>query len=400
MPMRKMRMPVWAAIVAAVLSCVSVPGAEKATTRPSVTQLKTSIGGRPVVELRQPHTAPETQPQILSVQILPGRGMNIFQIQAYVPGKGVVDLLASPSLEDARKALSGGADDLGGNRSFTMGGAILAPFANRIRGKLLPDGKHLETTILGQRVTLLANWKGKNPGAEPHAMHGLILNRAMDKVVPHVSAHVASVDATLAAGNFGGHWLSSADVGVFASLAPDEFHFVVTVKNVGHAAMPVGIGWHPYFRMLSGDRQQARLHVPARERVLVNNYDDVFPTGKLEAVKGTPYDFQPANGAPLGKLFMDDCFVNLDRQPGKPVEVRITDPAVRYGLRIQSPSPQISAFQVYAPPAMQFIVVEPQFNWGDPFSPVWNGRETGMVILQPGQSVLYRVELELFIPPK
>jgi aldose 1-epimerase len=400
MQTRKIRILASAAFLAVALGCLGARAAQKAAAAPSVTELKTSIGGRPVVELRQPHTAPATQPQILSVQILPGRGMNIFQIQAYVSGKGVVDLLASPSLDEAQKALSGGADDLGGNRSFTMGGAILLPFANRIRGKLLPGGKYLETNIMGQRIKLLANWKGKNPGAEPHAMHGLILNRAMDKIAPHVTAHVASVNATLAAGNFEGHWLSRADVGVFAQLAPDGFNFAVTVKNVGKKPMPVGIGWHPYFRILSGDRQQARLHVPARERVLVNNYDDVFPTGKLEPVKGTPYDFQAANGAPLGKLFMDDCFVNLDREPGKPVVVRIIDPASHYGLRIKSLSPQVSAFQVYAPPAMQFIVVEPQFNWGDPFSPVWDGHKTGMVILQPGQSVTYRVEVDLFIPPK
>ena len=61
----------------------------------------------------------------------------------------------------------------------------------------------------------------------------------------------------------------------------------------------MGIGWHPYFAFPSGDRQQVRLHVPAKGRTLVDNYDNVFPTGKTVRLSGTPYDFGIARGAPL-----------------------------------------------------------------------------------------------------
>jgi hypothetical protein len=40
-------------------------------------------------------------PEFLSVTLLPGRGMNVLQITAYIPGKGEVNLLASPSIEGA-----------------------------------------------------------------------------------------------------------------------------------------------------------------------------------------------------------------------------------------------------------------------------------------------------------
>ena len=62
-----------------------------------------------------------------------------------------------------------------GVHSFRFGGAILLPFANRIRGRLLPDGGAIETKVLDKDIRLPADWHGKRPGAEKCAMHGLIL---------------------------------------------------------------------------------------------------------------------------------------------------------------------------------------------------------------------------------
>ncbi len=380
------------------MSCSSQTERVVKEDRLSAEEINVLIGGQKVVSLSQPQSADSSKPQILGAEILPGRGMNMYQLKAYVPSKGVVNLFESPSLETAREQMNGGSDDFDGNMSFKIGGAILVPFANRIRGKLLPDGKTLETNILGKTVKLPANWKGKNPHAEPHAMHGLILATPMSSITTQADAGQASVTGILDAGDFQGHWLSKANVTVTATLKKDSFGFVVTVKNLGDEQMPVGVGWHPYFHFPSGDREQARLYIPAKQRALVNNYDDVFPTGKLVPIAGTPYDFSVPGGAPLKRLFLDDCFVDLQRQDQQPAVTEIIDPAAHYGLRIKSLSPQITAFQAYAPVDKPFVAFEPQFNWADPFSTIWKGKNTRMVILKPGESVSYSVQLELFVP--
>jgi len=46
------------------------------------------------------------------------------------------------------------------------------------------------------------------------------------------------------------------------------------------------------------------------------------------------------------------------------------------------------------------IVVEPQVNLADPYNPIWGKTDTGMVLLKPGQSLSWRVRLELFTPVK
>jgi galactose mutarotase-like enzyme len=53
---------------------------------------------------------------------------------------------------------------------------------------------------------------------------------------------------------------------------------------------------------------------------------------------------------------------------------------------------------VYAPPGKNYIAVEPQFNLVDPYNKIWGNRDTGMVSLQPGKSVSWRVRLEVFTP--
>ena len=137
-----------------LLTCGWIPTGEpgQAAAQHDSTQV-TSIGGAPVVVLQRPKSADKTKPQFLEATILPGRGMAVLQIKAYLPGKGEINLLNSPPLPEAEKLLDKG-DDPFGNEVFKIGGAILLPFANRIRGKVSPDGKTITAEVAGKAVTL------------------------------------------------------------------------------------------------------------------------------------------------------------------------------------------------------------------------------------------------------
>jgi aldose 1-epimerase len=357
-----------------------------------------SIGGEPVVTLTRPSPTDQSKPQFLEAVVLPGIGMNLLQLKAYIPGKGEFQVLATMELPDAKKFLETDNDEFG-NNAFKIGGAILLPYPNRIRGKLSPDGKTIVTTIAGHKVMLPANWHGKNPGAEVHAMHGLILTSKFQDVKTHNGPAESAVSATLHAGNFGGHWLSETDVNIGVTLKNNALDVYVMAKNVGKEQDPMAIGFHPYFEFPSGDRKQARLHLPADMRALANNYDDVFPTGKVVPVNRTPQDFTAPEGAPLKDLFLDDSFTDLTRDPDGSATIEVTDPAAKYGLRIRALSPHIKAVQVYAPPDKNFVAVEPQFNLADPYNrKIWGDRDTGMVLLEPGKSTSWHVRIELFTP--
>ncbi len=70
------------------------------------------IGGQKVILLSRAAVS-TTQPEFTSITVAPGRGMEILQITANFPGKGNVDVLASPDLAGAKKMLDVDDDDFG-----------------------------------------------------------------------------------------------------------------------------------------------------------------------------------------------------------------------------------------------------------------------------------------------
>jgi len=230
-------------------------------------------------------------------------------------------------------------------------------------------------------------------------MHGFLLDARAGEIQGGESGGADRVRAAYRCGDFGGRWPGAAEVEIECALDRVSFRLAVTARNVGTEPLPMGIGWHPYFALPSGRRETARLHLPAPRRVLVGDYDEVLPTGELQEVAGTPYDFTAPEGRPLGSLYLDDCFVDLARGADGEVVVQLVDPAAEHGLRVVGAAPRILAIQVYAPPAERFVVVEPQTNLADPFGPEWAPEvDTGMAILAPGESLAYAARLELFRP--
>jgi len=70
----------------------------------SQAQAISEIGGQKIVTLSRKATS-TTKPEFTSITVLPGRAMLVLQITANFPGKGNVDVLASPDLAGAKKML-------------------------------------------------------------------------------------------------------------------------------------------------------------------------------------------------------------------------------------------------------------------------------------------------------
>jgi galactose mutarotase-like enzyme len=364
-------------------------------TTTSFAQDAVEIGGQKVVTLTRAAKS-TTTPEFTSVTLAPGRGLEVIQITANFPGKGNVDVLASPDLAASKKMLDVDDDEFG-NLGYRLGSAFLVPYPNRIRGKLSADGKTLTTEWNGHAITLPANNIGHLPTAERHAMHGLILKAKTDGVQVKKIAGGEEVVGIIHAGDFGGHWLSKTDLVITVSLTADAVDATIVAKNVGGEDEPIAIAWHPYFNLPSGDRTQARVHIPANTTAEVDGYDNVFPTGKIVPVDGTRFDLRAPEGKALGKEFFDDNWNHLN-WVDKKVTVRVIDPAANYGVDIIGFSPEIKALQMYAPPTQHFVAIEHQYNFGNPFGKEWGKTDTGMVTLKPGQSTKWHVRLHVFVP--
>jgi aldose 1-epimerase len=230
------------------------------------------------------------------------------------------------------------------------------------------------------------------------AIGGLLLSRASDSAETSAMSDGGQVETTFEADDFGVHWPSKTHIVVTVLLSSQSVDLTVVARNVGESAEPIGIGWSPRFAILDGNRDQMMLHIPGQMRAEVHDWQSGQPTGVLLPVAGTPYDFTPRNGVRLGNIDLDDTFVKLHQEflDSGPI-AEFSDPANHYGLRLTALSPTIKAMRVRAPASAGFVSIEPQFNYPDPFGHEWSkDTDTGMVVLQPGQSTQWKVRLELF----
>jgi len=358
-------------------------------------QTPTEIGGQKVVTLTRA-AASTTKPEFTSVTLAPGRGMELLQVTANFPGKGSINVLASPDMDTIQKMLDV-QDTANGDLGYRLGSAFLVPYPNRIRGKLSADGKTLTTEWQGHTITLPANNIGSKPTAERHAMHGLILKSKTDDVTVKDIPGGQEVTGVIHAGDFGGHWLSKTDIHITIRLTAEAVDAFVEAHNVGGEAEPMAIGWHPYLTLPSGDRSQVKVRIPASKLAEVDGYDNVFPTGKLLPVEGTRYDLRAVGGVPLGSNMFDDNWSQIDWE-NHAATVQVIDPAAHYGVELIGLSPDIKTIQMYAPPTKQFVAIEHQDNFADPFGKEWGSMNTGMVTLKPGQSTKWHVRLHVFVP--
>jgi aldose 1-epimerase len=345
-------------------------------------------GGQDAIVLQRARLDGHAIPEFLSATVLPGFGMNVLQITAYLPHKGEVSLLASPTLDEAARLPAG---------SLLMGGAFELPWASRISGTASADGRSFTTAWRGHSFTFPATQKVH--AGEAVAMGGLLLARGANTASTNVMPDGGEAETTFDSGNFAGHWVSHTEITTSVQLSSRAIEIKVVAKNTGDEPEPMGIGWHPRFAILSGDRGQATLHMPSAMRAEVRDRRNGLPSGKLLPVTDTEYDFTARNGRELGELSLDDSFVHLRPalfDNGPIAELR--DPASNYGLRMTAITPAIKAIRVLAPASDNFVSIEPQFNYDDPFGPEWpKDEDTGMVVLQPGQSVQWQVRLEIFL---
>ncbi len=403
---------VWVGVLLCALalpsSLVLLPDAAAAgqTLKPEPKQAlkQPLIGGMPPLRLERKATSHGAKREFTSITLLPGRGLNTFQITANLPGKGETELLRSPSLDEAAQKLNGQGDDAFGNLNHSFGGAFLIPFTSRAGGELSADKSLVNVVWHGKTIHLPNDYLGH------YSVHGLLnMMKAEDLHVTH-TRDGQTLTAVIHAGDFNGYWLSKTDVHFRIALTGDAVDIEVTATNVGDEPEPMGMGWHPFLRIVSGDRAQARVHLPADLYGVVDTIDG-RPTGELKPVEGTPKDYRSPQGATMPDASTSINFSRLTRTDGggesggsgdrgKSIDAWLADPKANYAIRVRGLSPEIRTLHLWSAKGDTFCAIEEQYNYMDAFGAEWKGMDTGLVTLKPHASTSWHVRLELFDPPK
>ena len=141
------------------------------------------------------------------------------------------------------------------------------------------------------------------------------------------------------------------------------------VENLSHDAMPLSLGYHPYFQLSDAPRDDWKVHLAARESVLLSEL--LVPTGERK-----PIGFE--NPYPLAGHALDDVFAGLTGAEWA-VEGKYQKISVKFG-------PKFPIAVVYAPQGRSFICFEPMAAETNAFNLTHAGKDAGLQTIPAGSS--------------
>ncbi|MEK6720194.1 MAG: hypothetical protein AABZ33_05920 [Chloroflexota bacterium] len=229
--------------------------------------------------------------------------------------------------------------------AISWGSFAMIPWVGRIR--------HGQLTWAGTTFALPRN-------LGEHAIHGAAFDQTW--AVTAVDERSVELRLSLAAT---ARWPFAAELVQVIALTPDAIAFRAEVR--AERAMPVAIGWHPWFRR-HGD-EPIEVTVPAE--FVLETTDDIIPTGVLLPVDG-PTDLRRAVDVMDRRL--DHAFVAVTG----PCRVAWPD------LELSIDAEPVGSVVVHTTPTA--VCVEPQTAWPDAVRLAAAGAATGLVALEAGDT--------------
>ncbi|MGH2461868.1 MAG: aldose 1-epimerase [Chloroflexota bacterium] len=298
-------------------------------------------------------------------RVVPGLGCDLVSFGAEIDGRAVETFLQP-------------ADEPAVQPPGHFGAPVLYPFPNR-----LSDG---HARFGGRDIQV-----DRTPG-QRHAIHGLV----RDRVWSVVAAETATDAATLVCA-------VESDAATERQF-PFKFRLALTFQlsgralrmgvegtNLGDAPMPMGFGWHPYFRLPlvpGGDRRAAVVRIPAQKIWQLD--ETLVPTGAVVAAS-PERDFRAPRT--LGSVHLDDVYTALDRSDDHSA-CELGDRSSNLRLRVAA-GPTFREWVVYAPATRPTICFEPYTCPTDAFNLASRGIDAGVIVLEPGQRWNDWVRLDL-----
>lgn len=225
---------------------------------------------------------------------------------------------------------------------------FMAPWANRLDGDAFwANGKRylLDPTLRNYR---------KDGNGLP--LHGLLPAstpwRITDMGADKGSAHVTSRFEFWRFPDLMAQWPFAHEYEMTYTLADGMLEVKTTVTNLSTEAMPLVIGYHPYFQIPDIPRDQWVLHLPARKAVLADNRR--LPSGEFKAL-------DLPNPLPLKDRTLDDGFTDLERDANGRARFSIEAGGKQIEILFGPKYPVAIIWEPAAPPGQtyNFICVEP-----------------------------------------
>ncbi|WP_298533762.1 aldose 1-epimerase [uncultured Algibacter sp.] len=216
----------------------------------------------------------------------------------------------------------------------TYASSILFPFANRIK-----DGSY---SFNGQNYQFEVNQKEEN-----NALHGLVYNKEFNVLEQIIKEDSATIVLEYREQNESNGFPYTYDIQVKYIFTKDSLSLNLFVKNTSTKAFPFTLGWHPYF--ISDN-----LH----ESVIKLDSNKIIRLGDRNITTGIE-NITPIESINIEDKKLDDCWILNSNK------VIFNTP--QYDLAFES-SDTNNFLQVYTPPRLNTIAIEPTTGVSDSFN--------------------------------
>lgn len=301
-------------------------GKSAASPKSAFTAQQIFIDGVPVVRLSDSVRG-------IEVSILPSIGNIAYEMKAH--GKNVL-VFPDVKLSDFQK------------KPMQTGIPFLAPWANRLdEDGFWANGKKYEFD------KALGNYHKDGRGLPIHGLLGVsalwhVTSIGADKQ----SAYVTSKLEFWKYPDLMAQWPFAHEYEMTYRLAEGALEVKTTVSNLSAEAMPLAIGYHPYYRIPDIPRDQWILRLPARKAVVAD--DRRLPSGEFKAM-------DLPNPLPLKDRTLDDGFADLERDVNGRARFSIEAGEKQIELLFGPRYPVAIVWEPASPPGQtfDFICIEP-----------------------------------------
>lgn len=246
---------------------------------------------------------------------------------------------------------------------------FLAPWGNRMPGGFYANGTHYPFKADSGSLRLDQN------GIPIHGMlisspYWRIANMGADAASAYVTSRLEFWKYPELAAN----WPFAHDYEMTHRLASGVLEVSITVTNLGALAMPIALGFHPYFQLPGVPIEAATAHLPARSRVETD--ERLVATGTT-----TPVTFP--DRISLKDHRFDTGFTDLARDADGRAEFSVEGGGRKIEVFF---GPRYTVAIVYSPPGQNYICFEPMSAVTNGINLAYEGKYAGLQTISPGES--------------
>lgn len=262
------------------------------------------------------------------------------------------------------------------------GHPVLFPFPGRLR-----DGQF----SFGNRTFQLP----LNDSTKTHAIHGFTPRNPWAIDDDEGGEHSARVTGAFRSGvqyaDAANQWPSDFDLLVTYTLAADRLRVDARILNPDSEPLPVGLGYHPYFRLPGVHDADIGGYVLKANVERVWETIDNLPTG---ATTELPAELDFRAGKPIGSTALDHVFTGVRGAPDRHGLVELatlSHPKAMGRLRVLA-DPSFRNLVLFTPPHRHAVAIEPYSCSADAANLSARGIDTGWRVLAPREEWNARVE--------